>query len=693
MVAMTEAPFGFLTEKRLSVLYHHAQLSVGLRGSGWMSPKVRGVLFCGVLSAALAVVPLSAVAEEIEAAGARASETAVLVPQDGSSDASQLTIAAAATTPVVKTGEDNQSEANVAQQSSVSDEVKPAKEADSSTGLVNGESAPGTETGNDKNETAVTDVDSKTTADASAGSLDSAAEDASETPSDETDPVDNTASESDVPAQNVYRLYNPYSGEHLYTAGLDEAKGLVGYGWAWEGVGWVSPTSTGNPVLRLYNPYNGEHLYTLSEDEASGLASLGWRREGTAWLSGGSLGVLREFNPYATVGTHNYTLSSAEDEWLGTIGWRREGSTWSSLNRASLEVTPFWATGPSGRWWVQRNGSFASGRVVEPNEDGNPGIRAYATSSNGHVVRGVEAVGNRTIVADAKTGALPSVEGWWKSSAPTGCDQWYMMAKGSDGVPYAKTGRFEDGGSAYYGIPGEGHILVGRLRSGNGYLLTNGSGQLFESPGFSWIQAAGDPGVSLYRIGGYCAGGLVGARADGMFSDGDNRFYADPSSGRIRTSSVFYANGSWWRAVDWGGCFSAGSWQDMAAKAQNYWSATNYLILVDCTSNRTAVYQWDNGWYAIHEWYCTTGANNCTMKGQYTTNLKGYSFGSGFTCYYYTQFYGNYLFHSVLYYQNSDRIMDGRLGINASHGCVRLDINNAKWIYDNIPRGTKVVTY
>jgi hypothetical protein len=37
--------------------------------------------------------------------------------------------------------------------------------------------------------------------------------------------------------------------------------------------------------------------------------------------------------------------------------------------------------------------------------------------------------------------------------------------------------------------------------------------------------------------------------------------------------------------------------------------------------------------------------------------------------------------------------MDGRLGMGLSHGCVRLDINNAKWIYDNIPRNTTVVVY
>lgn len=55
--------------------------------------------------------------------------------------------------------------------------------------------------------------------------------------------------------------------------------------------------------------------------------------------------------------------------------------------------------------------------------------------------------------------------------------------------------------------------------------------------------------------------------------------------------------------------------------------------------------------------------------------------------------YGNYLFHSVLYSKYNGSLMDGRVGIPLSHGCVRLQIDNAKWIYDNIPRGTKVVIY
>src|SRR5699024_9243681 len=100
-------------------------------------------------------------------------------------------------------------------------------------------------------------------------------------------------------------------------------------------------------------------------------------------------------------------------------------------------------------------------------------------------------------------------------------------------------------------------------------------------------------------------------------------------------------------------------------------------------------------WKEVFYWPCTSGAANTpTVKGQFTVKGKGLAFGSGYTCWYYTQFYGNYLFHSVLYVPGSQSaLVDGRLGINASHGCVRLALTNAKWIYDNIPVGTKVVIY
>lgn len=134
---------------------------------------------------------------------------------------------------------------------------------------------------------------------------------------------------------------------------------------------------------------------------------------------------------------------------------------------------------------------------------------------------------------------------------------------------------------------------------------------------------------------------------------------------------------------------------EMHRKAQWYRSATSWLILVDTVTNHVGVFSGRVGaWNLANYWQCSTGKpSSPTVKGEFTVQSRGYVFGHGYSCYYYTQFYGDYLFHSVLYQPGTRDLLDGRLGMNISAGCVRLDINNAKWIHDNIPSGTKVVVY
>ena len=133
----------------------------------------------------------------------------------------------------------------------------------------------------------------------------------------------------------------------------------------------------------------------------------------------------------------------------------------------------------------------------------------------------------------------------------------------------------------------------------------------------------------------------------------------------------------------------------MLNRANNYASSTGWLLMADTTNCKVGVYRGGRGhWQQVYFWDCTPGAYATpTVIGEFTVTGKGYMFGHGYSCYYYTQFYGDYLFHSIKYYQGTFRVMDGRLGVHASLGCVRLALNNAKWIYDNIPYGTKVVTY
>jgi hypothetical protein len=130
----------------------------------------------------------------------------------------------------------------------------------------------------------------------------------------------------------MHRLYNPYTGEHFYTASEVERDAVAAAGWNYEGVGWVAP-SEGTPVFRVYNPFAGDHHYTTSAAERDHLVSVGWNDEGVGWCSAGEDGVplWRQYNPNAVAGAHNYTVSEAERDHLVSIGWHDEGVGWYGL--------------------------------------------------------------------------------------------------------------------------------------------------------------------------------------------------------------------------------------------------------------------------------------------------------------------------------------------------------------------------
>ena len=136
----------------------------------------------------------------------------------------------------------------------------------------------------------------------------------------------------------------------------------------------------------------------------------------------------------------------------------------------------------------------------------------------------------------------------------------------------------------------------------------------------------------------------------------------------------------------------------MRAKIYNTASKTKYTLVCSTSYNKVAVFKGSKGdWRLVKFWSCCTGApGSPTVKGNFTTAGKVYHFGEekGYTCWYATQFYGNYLFHSVLYVPGSkSSLIDGSLGYNISHGCVRLALGNAKWIYNTVPARSHVYVY
>jgi hypothetical protein len=126
----------------------------------------------------------------------------------------------------------------------------------------------------------------------------------------------------------VYRVYNPNTGEHLYTIDEKEAKYLPTIGWISEGVGWYAPETSKAPVTRMFNPNNGgEHVYTTDAKEVAALEKAGWKNEGTKFYSATSkyFPLYRQYNPNAIANNHNYTGNIYERTVLVSLGWKDEG--------------------------------------------------------------------------------------------------------------------------------------------------------------------------------------------------------------------------------------------------------------------------------------------------------------------------------------------------------------------------------
>ncbi len=132
-------------------------------------------------------------------------------------------------------------------------------------------------------------------------------------------------------------------------------------------------------------------------------------------------------------------------------------------------------------------------------------------------------------------------------------------------------------------------------------------------------------------------------------------------------------------------------------------TAIPYYIKVNRTQNVVNIYTVDeNGEYTIpyKVMLCSTGTSTPKAGKKYkittyrTTwnKLKGNVYGQ-----YAVQITGNILFHSVPYTAKNNYTLEyweyDKLGEKASLGCIRLTVEDAKWIYENVVPGTWVEFY
>lgn len=129
---------------------------------------------------------------------------------------------------------------------------------------------------------------------------------------------------------------------------------------------------------------------------------------------------------------------------------------------------------------------------------------------------------------------------------------------------------------------------------------------------------------------------------------------------------------------------------------------TPYKLVISIAEQRVHVYALTDGEYEyVESFICSTGLNNSTPRGIFlnTGRISYWHYFEKFDCWaqYSYQIDGSILFHSVLYdEQNPSTLRTGSLyalGSKASHGCVRLQVEDAEWIFENCKKGTIVEIY
>ncbi|MZT13263.1 MULTISPECIES: GH25 family lysozyme [unclassified Catenibacterium] len=268
--------------------------------------------------------------------------------------------------------------------------------------------------------------------------------------------------------------------------------------------------------------------------------------------------------------------------------------------------------------------------------------------------------------------------------------QWFYVEKGRLNWNY--TGLGQSGNDWYY-------IVKGRVNWGYTGLVQKGNEWFYVKGGkLDWSY------TGLVQKGNewfFVRNGRLDWGYTGLACNGEYYFYV--KNGRLDWSYSGYAQidgqGEYYEVRNGrlvGGTLTLAK---MHGVANNQDSPTNYIVIVDRAAHRVGVFKGSKYNWADAKYYkcCVGKPSTPTISGTYYIKSRGKYFDTGTKgrCWYFTQINGNYLFHSVIYdRQNSPkRIIDNSMDAAVSHGCVRLDLENAKWIYDNIRNNTKVIIY
>ena len=364
------------------------------------------------------------------------------------------------------------------------------------------------------------------------------------------------------------------------------------------------------------------------------------------------------------------------------------GYVYLANNDGRLE-DPGWVVSSSYGQELQRYWVDAKAHAAVPGYSSD-GWDHYTTSS-GYVLRGMLRDGSDYYIAnnDGKLTASSATDtstGWWVTSSLGHGLQRYWLNSGKLALSTLIDPALGHGAYWAYARP-EGFVVRGKWDKGNGRVyVADNDGALPSVSG--WMVTGKYDGGALQR---YYMDGDAHAAVTSFFRVDGNLYYGIGWQGYVLRNSTIAYDGSVYVA-DNDGVLTKRRYspliQSMVDRAQGFSSSTGWLILVSRSDCHVAVFSGGRGnWGLYDDFACVVGASSSpTITGTYTTKSRRPSLDTDSRARYCTQIHGGYFFHTILS-SNSE------LGHWASHGCVRLPVEKARWIYYNLPLGSTVNIY
>ena len=501
--------------------------------------------------------------------------------------------------------------------------------------------------------------------------------------------------------------------EYMFDAAKGTATQVLGNGWqkidgnwywyeneapakGWRvinGKWYYMETSTGVMKTGFFRDANGGLYY--SDGSGAMVGNPGWNVIGGKWYWMNSNGSI--YSGWLNRPSGWYYLNA--DGSMAT-GWAQVGNTWYYMNGSGAMQTG-WVKTAGGWYYLTGSGAMATGWYMV-------GGTWYYSNNSGTMQTGWIKVGNTWYYMNGsgamQTGWVKTASGWYYlTGSGAMATDWYQVGGTwyySNNSGTMQTGWVNPHGTWYY-LDGSGAMATNRW-IGNYYVTASGAMAKNTWVGSYWVGADGK----------WVPGSGSTAGSGGNWEQSGNTWYYINSDGSRVCNNWKRVNGKWyyfeadgsmvtgWKRIDGYKYYFNGSGAMVQDLDGVIGRQSSYYITVNRAKCQVMVYaKSETGKYDIpvKTFVCSVGMPGTpTPTGTFTTpakyrwhTLMGPSYGQ-----YCTRIVGGVLFHSVAgSNMTSHNLSAGNynmLGQPASHGCVRLCVRDAKWIYDNCALGTTV---